>query len=212
MVSLYRMGRSEVVEAMAVFNLETLSEDPEGAIQHEAVIESRIAQLQLSLQQQEAIAVGADLYRQRMRGILVSRQRVQTSLGSMASSNPTLAQNSDSTVGSCGSSMRGPPNEEMCSNNQQPPHSLHERRQQMQATEQHVEQLGMLLREESQLRVITWGWLIGCLSWRQLTALGTICWPFAARPAVFARAVHAQWHKQMQVKQQRRPSGISTPF
>lgn len=200
-------------------------------MQHESLIERRMHQLQLTPQQQEAITVGADLYAERMKHILLQRQQVQsrpawcTAAGAPA---PAAASAAAGTAGggaaaaaggaaagsqlvdgdgdtnmqqqqqpaysggsnlqadgrclSCqpdsasrpgtASPSRGAspgsntnPNAQQQQQQQSRLYTLHDRQLEMDAAQAHANRLQQLLEEEAQLRIITWGWLIGCLSW-----------------------------------------------
>lgn len=227
-LSLYLLDRAHVSQGLVGYNLELMQPDTEGALQHEQVVATRINQLQLTPQQQEAISVGGELHKERIKLIHLTRQRVQTmQVGGGSTpqqSTDTGFQRATSTTSSnsnCGSStkmgdltaawqhngssngMGGSASSNASGsggsgNGRGLLDTLHDRQKDMQAAWEKVEQLEMLLREENQLRILSWGWFTGCLSWPQFTTVSTICWPYARSPVAVVQAVHAQWRNQQQ--------------
>jgi hypothetical protein len=251
-----------VVESLAPYNLDTLTVDIQGAAAHEAVIKERVlSELSFTPQQQQAIAVGGELYRARMRSITAAQQQLQGSLGQAPPAGtaataeseggisggagiwgfPRTASGSNGVPGPAMGELGGAPaaattavvhaapvtaplsgygvfkgedstsssvscgrSSSYCSGSGrlQQLDTLVGRLRELDALSAATTQVERLLTARGQLRLITWVWLVGCLSWPQLTLFATLCWPYSHRPAVLGETLMKQWLDQQQQQQQ----------
>lgn len=184
-MSLVMLGRTDIVEAANLMNLETLQPDEEGATQRAAKTGALIDRLDLSQQQRRNIAIGASVYLPLINSVVHERQRLQSQFaaapdgcggggdgsssggggGASAGSGSSSSSRAMSTQGGCTA-------EDLFSE---------ERQQLLQAQERQADRLTQLMHKEFYLRMAGLSQFIGALSWAQIAKASVLCWPYCLR-------------------------------
>jgi len=67
----------------------------------------------------------------------------------------------------------------------------------LEAGERDGSRMWVLMRKQYTLRAVECFWVIGCLSWEQLTLANILCWPHVLRLPLLAQEI-AAYHEQQQ--------------
>ena len=68
----------------------------------------------------------------------------------------------------------------------------------LEAEQQRSARLQLLMQKEYTLRMGGMAWVVGCLSWPQMSRAAVLSWPFPVRMSLLAREVQKQWDLQQQ--------------
>jgi len=181
-LSLTMFGREHIVETLNIINLDTLQPDPAGSAAMAAQMGSIASRLQLTPQQQHIIATGSTLYVRMLEGIMEERQQLQLGFANAAGTSCTD-----------------------CSAEGAATDTFTSRHAQLEAEEQRMARLQLLMQKEYILRVGGLAWIMGCLSWPQVTQAAVLSWPFPLRMSLLAKEIAKQWYwEQQQQRQEQR--------
>lgn len=87
-MSLIMVGREDIVETMNIINLDTLKADAEGSQHAAAQVASTVGRLQLTQQQHTIIGTGTSLYMRLLQNVMSERQQLQMQFSDTASWPP----------------------------------------------------------------------------------------------------------------------------
>jgi len=137
-------------------------------------------ELGLSLLQCQDIAAGHALFQSLFDGIVQQAKPFQAA--GRASTSDAGQHMNTSSGGSRGSSSAK---------------LLTQLRADLEAGKHKGSRMWVLLRKEGALRAAECFWVIGCLSWEQLTLASILCWPYVLRLPLLAQEI-AAYHEQQQ--------------
>jgi len=133
--------------------------------------------LGLSLLQCQDIATGHALFQSLFDGLV---QQTDAHLAANRASTGDSGQRGSSSRGSSSSAE-----------------VLRNLRANLEAGERDGSRMWVLMRKEYALRAAECFWVIGCLSWEQLTLASVLCWPNVLRLPLLAQEI-AAYHEQQQ--------------
>lgn len=139
-----------------MYNLSTLQADSEAGQRQAASIAGIPAALELTQQQIMEIAAGAELFKGLLQRIMQELQQLQLKVSSQST-----CSGSHASSGSLASLPRG--------------------QDDLETQQRDTQRLQVLLRKEYAIRAAVVAWLVGCMSWEQITLAAIMCWPYSLR-------------------------------
>jgi hypothetical protein len=165
------------MEQLSLYNLASLTPEPEAVAVQAARTAATPALLDLTEQQVHEISAGAPLFADLLGRIWREQQQLHADLS---------AQDATGACSSMHSSGSGSTSTTSSAAEAGTLHSLHK---DLVGHQRSAARMHVLLHKEYVMRAAAVAWLVGCLDWKQMSKAAVLSWPYPFRISDLAQAV-----------------------